>query len=640
MDTPKNNLEERDKEESKVPPAKEYELKTMKRDLARIRLSQAEEERKRIIGLQKKTEEKKEKEKEEEKEKPEAPPAPPSPDIEKQEPESLTAPMGEGTELKRVVDLEKILEQEAPEPEETIKEETEEEVLEPEQEIEEETEEEVPEPEQEIEEKKAEELEKKLQKKEKLIDEKIRIQEELAALKEEERKVNKRIQEMESEKSRIENETEKQKLEKKQEKRKEQQRGLQRKATEKREKLKKLEQKSPAVRESDETKELKKRAEEIIFRTPEEKQIGEIERAKRRLRELSKTRREHKEKEELKFKESLEERWKSKPKPKTTLPDEVREPVSELEKYPVRAGSKKRNWVRVLIGVAALASIVLASLFIYWFFFRSGVPSVTKPPVSQPPATERCIEYTSKERCEQEGCFWYEEACHDEQPDEEQPDEEQPLVAAPQALIPVDETKTRDISSQDEIREGLESVLSQQIPEREIHRLLFRNTTEENRYIGLNEFFNAFGIEAPNRLEQELEDAATFFLYNSGTGIRLGIVAEVDNGDNAYLGMKQWEETIENDTDELLLILGKQDKAGTNIFQIGEHRGVYLRYLSFPGNDFGICWTIYKGRFVLTTSGSSIVKTIDLLEDQYMFLQEQDAVPEEQNMFFEQQEEI
>jgi hypothetical protein len=90
----------------------------------------------------------------------------------------------------------------------------------------------------------------------------------------------------------------------------------------------------------------------------------------------------------------------------------------------------------------------------------------------------------------------------------------------------------------------------------------------------------------------------------------------VGNGDDAYLHMRKWEETVENDMNELLLALGKQENAGTNIFKVANHKEVYFRYLSFPSGDFGVCWTVYNGRFVMTTSGSSMIKIIDLLKEQ------------------------
>ncbi len=712
--TPQEEKEEENKAEDS-PSTEDHEIKTMKRDLARLRLSEAEKERERIVGLQKE-------QKPEEKEKPEKE----TPKGEKRLKQAAKISFEKRRPRKKRKTPAKKKEKEVP-----VKK---------------------PEPTSPKKEKKKPDKEKQ-----RLLSEKKHIQEELASLREKEREVNKRIQQLEREKQRVEGKEEKEQLIEEQKKQKEKQRGLQKKATEKQKKLKEIngqkpaaaptqpavptppdapvapgeekprmraigkgpERKWPELREEKpapepapepepepetksepapqaepapkpepeakpepepETKAEQQPAPKQKPTRPEPKeeapdaaqeketrkekeparkklQREEIEKAKERLRTLSEAREKRKEEKEVEERKSLKKRWteteeRRKPTTPAQAPGPTRTPTPtqalgqtstpvtpegpastrrEQPKYPEKPSRRKRNLVRNLIGAAALVSIILVGVFAYWFFFvRSETPTRPSPqPVEcssytseeackeaecfwygnacqkEKPEIEECSAYKNQENCTREGCFWYGNACHKKKEVEE---------PSP-TLIPIEGTKTREITSNEEIEQAFKEALTEGITQNEIYRLALKNTTEQT-YVKLPEFLEAFEATVPEELKQALEGRTTLFLYDNGTGVRFGTIVEIENGENVYLQMRKWEETLENDLDKLLSTLGKEGKAGTNVFSVTNYKEVYFRYLSFPLNDFGICWTVYKGRFVMTTSGSSMTKIIDILKEQ------------------------
>ena len=60
-------------------------------------------------------------------------------------------------------------------------------------------------------------------------------------------------------------------------------------------------------------------------------------------------------------------------------------------------------------------------------------------------------------------------------------------------------------------------------------------------------------------------------------------------------------------------ILGKKISAAGSFKQVN-YGGTFFRYLSFQEKNLGICWAIYQDYLIITSSGESIMKTIDFLK--------------------------
>lgn len=318
---------------------------------------------------------------------------------------------------------------------------------------------------------------------------------------------------------------------------------------------------------------------------PFKKEISDAERvaqAKQRLEKLTRQQEKREEKQDSAFMESLETRWKKQPGKK--IPPEIEmPPIKPVKEYPHKPTEESRELRRIaIIGISAFF-IILTGAFLFWFLTKG--PSSVPPSLPEPPVVP-------------------------ERPEEpEEPEKPIPSVT----LIPIDEEKVIEIQNNAQIGLEIKKALTQGQDQEMLARLLFKNTTE-NSFVGFQDFLQAFEVKMPDGLLEKLENYATFFTYSYDKTGRFGFVSKIEKGEDIEGQMRKWEETMELDMDKLLTLLGKEDSAGTNIFKSADYKGVMFRYLSVGKQDFGMCWTQYKGLLVFTTSGKTILKAIDALQ--------------------------
>jgi hypothetical protein len=244
--------------------------------------------------------------------------------------------------------------------------------------------------------------------------------------------------------------------------------------------------------------------------------------------------------------------------------------------FPKKPSLFKKVLVR---GVIVLLLLLVFSLF-YWFFWAK------KPPEEKvlPPAEEEIV------------------------PPEEEITEK-PEISIPPSLISVTETKTWEISQNEEIPGMIYQLMNEELPLENFTRMVIKNT-EENRLASLEDLSQAFQIEAPEEIFQKLEPDYTLSLYSQGQGKRVVFVAKIKEEGLPEL-LKAWELKLEKG----ISISGKELSPLVPYFKAASYQGVTFRYQTFSENDSGICYSIFNDYFVLTSSGESMLKIIDKLSE-------------------------
>ncbi|MDP1538663.1 MAG: hypothetical protein Q8M00_01385 [bacterium] len=241
---------------------------------------------------------------------------------------------------------------------------------------------------------------------------------------------------------------------------------------------------------------------------------------------------------------------------------------------------------KILIRTTIIAILLLIIGFFYWLFavekvelFKEKIIPIEEemPPI--PPAEEEIIE--------------------------------KPEILIPASLISVNATEPVEIANSSEIPALLPQLLGKTFETEGHARILFKNINE-NKVVGLKEFFEAFEIKTPEGLLEKLNNDFTLFVYSDKKANRLGFITKVE-GENLVNLMLSWEATMEKDTEKLFEVLGRE-KADTFLsFKEATYKNISVRYISFPSDNFGICWATYGDKFLFTSSGESIIRSIDKL---------------------------
>lgn len=354
----------------------------------------------------------------------------------------------------------------------------------------------------------------------------------------------------------------------------------------------KTEEEAKIIREKEERikrEELLKKAEEERIRTGGERvrAIEGIEREKRkeifgsvgeRTREMWKK----EEEEKRKFLERVRVKAKGEilPAPSSLVEKPAvekpaikeEEPTTFIPKPPKRPSSLQKILSRAII---VLVVFFVAS-FSYWFFAIKKVEAPSEP--TTPPAEETL------------------------------PQKEEAVI--PESLVTTRETQTLEVSNLEEIKSSLFQIVGKKIEEDGFTRILFKDV-ENNKILGLKEFFTGFEVKTPEGLLDKLNNDFTLFILTSTGTNRLGFVAKIENKKGLPELLTAWEKTVEKDTEQLFLVLGKEGPAIVPYFKQTNIKEAPIRFLTISKDDFGICYTLTNGYLILTTSLESMQKTID-----------------------------
>ena len=262
--------------------------------------------------------------------------------------------------------------------------------------------------------------------------------------------------------------------------------------------------------------------------------------------------------------------------PVTLIPRELPKKLSPLQKIIVRAGV-------VLI-------LLLFAGFFYWL--------IAQKPSEAPGEEEATLpEETAEEPGEQPG---------------EQP-EEQPEIKVPLSLISTEATRTLEIINLGETPLILSGLLKGKVEPQGFTRVLIENKNE-NKILGLKDFFAAFETQSPEGLLDKLDDDFTLFVYSTQAANRLGFVSKVEQTEGLLNLLKTWEGSMEGDTENLFTSLGKETPAVSSAFKTAFHQEVGFRFLTISREDFGICYAWFDDYFVFTSSFESMYKAIEKIK--------------------------
>jgi len=274
------------------------------------------------------------------------------------------------------------------------------------------------------------------------------------------------------------------------------------------------------------------------------------------------------------------------PEFKEEVPLEKRPFGTIIPRPPKRPASSRKILVRSLILVVI---ILIIGVSVWFLFFQKEQPSeIVIPP-----------EEEMEEEAEEEV---------------EEPITEEEEIIIPPALILVNSTSTLEIAFLEEFKIALPQLLSNIFEPDSFTRVLIENK-KENKVLGLKEFFEVFGIETPEGLLDKFGDDFTLFIYSSQDTNRLGFVTEVLDKEGLADLLVSWENTMESDTENLFTVLGKEGLASISYFRTASYQGRVFRYISFPPDNFGICWAIIDDYFLFTSSGESMIKLMNLLTE-------------------------
>lgn len=259
----------------------------------------------------------------------------------------------------------------------------------------------------------------------------------------------------------------------------------------------------------------------------------------------------------------------SRPAPPTPPPIPVKKarPVKLPKPFIRKPSFAQKLWFRITL--TTLVLVILVALITFWYWYLIVREESILSPSPTPPTTE------------------------------------EPTI--PLALISVDNTKVLNASALDE-------TLKQNLGQNKFTRILIKDVVE-NKFWGLKEFFQYFTVNTPENFYSKVNNDFTLFIYSSQTTNRLGFVAKIIEKEEFPILLNSWETSMEKDFEILSLFLGKEGSAQVPLFKEADHQSVAFRYISFPPENFGICWALVNDYLVFTFSGESIIKTIDKINE-------------------------
>jgi hypothetical protein len=187
---------------------------------------------------------------------------------------------------------------------------------------------------------------------------------------------------------------------------------------------------------------------------------------------------------------------------------------------------------------------------------------------------------------------------------------EKPEISIPPSLISIAETKISEISQNEEIPGAIYQLIGEELPFGVFTRIVIKNTNE-NKLSSLEDLSQVFQIETPEEIFQKLEPDYTLTLYSQEQGKRVALITKIKEKEGLDELLKGWESELEKG----ISISGQEIPALVSYFKAANYKGVTFRYQTFSEDDLGICYSLFNDYFILTSSGESMLKTIDKLTE-------------------------
>ncbi|MBI4359369.1 MAG: hypothetical protein HY577_02210 [Candidatus Nealsonbacteria bacterium] len=272
-------------------------------------------------------------------------------------------------------------------------------------------------------------------------------------------------------------------------------------------------------------------------------------------------------------------------------PSPKREPGESLLPQARKPSALEKVLVRLLLVLLSLGFFLVAT-FGYWFFFikKKGVqPSVSPSPSSSPVASVT--------------------------PPSEPPPIENGVPPTP--ILEVKEIKILRLTPEKSLKLLLSESLINVLPSGANPEFFELAPLKDGHFLNFSETLAELDVKVPvgfSEMVSEKDADFDLFLYAKGAGEqRLGFVVKSKDPSGAAAMLRGWEKTMEGDWAEPLRIVGKEKESLTTAFRQSNYGGIFFRYLSSQEKNLGISWSILGDNLIITFSGESIMKTIDLL---------------------------
>jgi len=183
----------------------------------------------------------------------------------------------------------------------------------------------------------------------------------------------------------------------------------------------------------------------------------------------------------------------------------------------------------------------------------------------------------------------------------------------PEALMPIHSTNTIEFTEQDNLIEKIAAIELEK--NNIVNRLIVK---KDNQILNLLDLVSILNLVIPKNISSSFAEAEiigdnyTLFLYKQTQGNRLGLVIKIAQSETLATNLKDWEITMTNDLESLLLI-EEIPPAFTEGFQDNIYRDIAIRYLNFPDPGLSIDYGIPDNKLILTTSQESMYAIISLL---------------------------
>jgi hypothetical protein len=306
-----------------------------------------------------------------------------------------------------------------------------------------------------------------------------------------------------------------------------------------------------------------------------------IEELKRRLKMIQ----EQEELKRSKFLEKLAQTSSEVKAPNLQAPFEIKPEAKEeliIKTVPQKQSTLGKLFARIMVIIISFTVLGLVAGFWYWLLFVK--PNQQPPPPPPPPPPK---------------------------PPEEEIIEPAKPVPLPIALTNVDETEILEIKHKNELLPKILDLLKKEREKEVLSRILVKDLPN-NRFYNLAELFDALIVQTPqgfyDKIDKDNFDFLHHFLLKRGAKVshHLAIVAKIKDQAGILDFFSDWEKNLEKDVESLSLLLGKQGPATQKSFKQLNYQKAIIRCLPFVAQqDFGICWSVFKNNFILTSSGES-----------------------------------
>lgn len=244
----------------------------------------------------------------------------------------------------------------------------------------------------------------------------------------------------------------------------------------------------------------------------------------------------------------------------------------------VRARTRSEKVLIRIIVIGILLFILLNGFaFGYWYFTRKAVVQVIPTPQPTPPAKV------------------------------EEPTAQPP---APETLVFFDtaQEKTITLGATDTLIALLSGALKEEYPQG-FTRILIKK--EGGAFVTFREFLNKTDVSMPESLLLLLKEDFMLFVYSSPDKKRLGVIGELALTEGVEGLLRNWETTLEQDTKPLWEIVGQKGSSYTPFFRQAVHQNNLVRFQTFSAVDFGVVYTLFGSKLILSTSFESLTKAVD-----------------------------